>query len=261
LLEIASAVGGQVLRYLLEFYQLKPGLRNDALSQAVASGEPEFIRMVWDRMDAEVRVKWSSPLIASIEFHHAEVAKWLVAEHPPWLGLARRLALEKRAFDVLSRLSEGNEELPVLSGLVGKHAKALEQLGVPLGFARRRVLSTNTPEQFDEWVFRMGQTLLVVEGNGHTFGALITIPWPESGSSAKDAWCRSFLFTLEGEEATRFPATTAPVLFHNREKVCVGELTIDLTKKKYSLDGDSSCTGGRFPAISGKVTKLGIWRV
>jgi hypothetical protein len=217
--------------------------------------------MVWDRIDPEARVKWSLPLVASIDFHHAEVAKWLVAEHPPWLGLARRLDREQRAFDSLSRLPGGTEELPVLEGLVEKHAKGLEQLGVPLGFAVRRVSARLSPEKFDEWLCRMGQTLLVVEGNGHTFGALITIPWPESGSSAKDVWCRSFLFTLEGEEATRFPATTAPVLFHDREKFCVGELTIDLTKKEYSLDGNSGCTSGRFPAMSGKVTDWGIWKL
>jgi hypothetical protein len=261
LLEIAAAVGGQVLRYLLEFHRLKPGSENYALIQAVASGEPEFIRMVWDRMDAEGRVKRSLPLVASIEFHHAEVAKWLTAEHPPWLGLARRLARENRAFDVLSRLPEGNEEFPVLSGLVGKHARALEQLGVPLGFAVRRVLPGFTPEEFDDWLFRIGQTLLLVKGNGRTFGALVAIPWPKSENAAKDVWCRSVLFALEGEEATRFPATTPPVLFHNGEKICVGELTIDLAKKEYSLDGTSSCTGGRFPAISGKVTEWGIWKL
>jgi hypothetical protein len=119
LLEIAAAVGGQVLRYLLEFHGLKPGLRNHALSQAAAAGEPEFIRMVWDRMDAEARVKDASPLVASIEFHRAEVAKWLVAEHPPWLGRARRLAREKRALDVLSCGPEGTEELPVGRGSWG----------------------------------------------------------------------------------------------------------------------------------------------
>jgi hypothetical protein len=261
LLELAAAVGGQVLRYLLEFHRLKPGSENYALIQAVASGEPEFIRMVWDRMDAEARLKSSFPLSASIEFHHAEVAKWLTAERPQLLGLARRLAREKRAFDVLSHLPEGNEELPFLSGLVWRNAKALEQLGIPLGFAVRRVVPTNTPEEFDDWVFRIGQTLLLVEGSGRTFGALITIPWPKSGSPAKDVWCRSFLFTLEGEEPTRFPATTPPVLFHNGEKICVGELTIHLGRREYLLDRHSSCTGGRFPAISGKVTKWAIWSI
>jgi hypothetical protein len=180
LLEIAAAVGGEVLRYLLEFHRLKPGLEDNALTQAVASGEPEFIRMVWDRMEAEARVVRPTPLVASIELHHAEVAKWLVAEHPPWLGLARRLAREKRAFDVLSRLPEGTEELPVLKGLVRKHAKALEQLGVPLGCAVLRVLPGFTPDLFDEYLCRIGQTLLLVEGGRRTFGALVAIPWPKS---------------------------------------------------------------------------------
>jgi hypothetical protein len=49
------------------------------------------------------------------------------------------------------------------------------------------------------------------------------------------------------------------VLFHNEKKICVGKLTIDLTKKEFSLDARVSCTGGRFPALSGKVTNWGIW--
>jgi hypothetical protein len=113
LLEVAAAVGGQVLRYVLEFHAWKPDPENDyTLEQAVAFGDPETIRMIWDRMDAEARVKCDGPIVSSIVFHHAEVAKWLVAEHPQWLDLARRLAREKRAFDVLLRLPEGNQELP-----------------------------------------------------------------------------------------------------------------------------------------------------
>jgi hypothetical protein len=90
LLEIAAAVGGPVLRYLLECHRWKSGLT--ALEQAVAFGDPETIRTVSDRMDAEDRVSAKWPLVSSIDFHHGEVAKWLIAEHPPWLGFARRIA-------------------------------------------------------------------------------------------------------------------------------------------------------------------------
>jgi hypothetical protein len=216
--------------------------------------------MVWDRSGAEARVSQKWPLVASIDFHHAEVAKWLVAEHPPWLGLARRLAREKRAFDVLSHLPEGDEELPELEGLVKKHAKVLEQLGIPLGFVQRQFSSAMKPGEFDAWLYRSGQSLLLIEDDGvRTFGAWCAIRWPKLGSTAKDVWCRSFLFTIDGEAATRFSAVTAPVLFHSLENICVGELAIDVTWKELSVDANSSCTGGRFPALSGKVTKWEIW--
>jgi hypothetical protein len=249
-----------VLRYLLEFHGLTPS--QAALEHAIAFGDPETIRMVWDRMDAEARVKYRGPLESSIVFHHAEVAKWLVAEHPPWLGLARRMARERRAFDILLRLPEGNEELPELVGLVKKHAKALEHLGIPLGFLIARFKSTFRPEAFDEHLYRVCPSLLVVEGDsGLTFGAYVAIRWPKLGSTAKDVWCRSFLFTVDGEEATRYPTATPPALFHDREKIRIGELTLDMTKREYSVNAPSSCTGGRFPALSGKAADWGMWRV
>jgi hypothetical protein len=103
LLEVAAGVGGAVLRYLLEFHGLVPE-GPEVLAQAVACGDPETIRMIWDRMDEEERVKYGRAVVASVDFHRSEVARWLISEHGEWLGLARRVAREKRAFDVLSRL-------------------------------------------------------------------------------------------------------------------------------------------------------------
>jgi hypothetical protein len=212
-------------------------------------------------MDAKDRVECAWPLVSSIAFHHAEVAKWLTAEHPPWLGLARRIAREQRAFDVLSRLPEGDEELPELKGLVKKHAKALEQLGVPLASLDLWFDADEMPEGFDDDLSRLGQSLLLVVGDGgRTFGAMIAIRWPKLGNTTKDVWCRSFLFTIDGEEATRFSAVTPPVLFHSREKICVGELTLDLTNEEYSINANSSCTGGRLPAGSGYLADWGVGR-
>jgi hypothetical protein len=257
LLDIAAAVGGQVLRYLLEFHQLTPG--SAALEQAVAFGDPETIRMVWDRMDAEGRVQCAGALIASIDYHRVEVERWLVAEHPPWLGLARRIAREKRAFDVLSRLPEGDEVLPKLYGLVEKHVKALEQLCVPLGCFGWWFKGWVKRPKFDVELNRTGHSLMIVENGGHVFGAFIATRWPRSGRTEKDVWRRSFLFTIDGGEATRFSATTEPVLFHSRGRLCVGELRLDLRKRKYSIDAKSSCTGGRFPALTGKVESCEVW--
>jgi hypothetical protein len=260
LLEIAAGVGGQVLRYLVELHELRPEADDCTLEQAVAFGDLETIGMIWDRIGAEARVKWHLPLVSSTVFHHAEVTTWLAAEHPPWLGLARRVAREKGAFDILLGIPESDEELPPLSGLVKEHAGVLEQLGVPLASSLRCFNSTIQPADFDKWLDRTGQSLVLVEGEGgRTFGALVAVRWPKLGSTANDVWCRSFLFTLDGEEATRFSAVSPAVLFHDLEKVSVGELRLDLTSREYSVDANSSCTGGRFPALSGKVAKWGIW--
>jgi hypothetical protein len=110
LLEIAAAVGGQVLRYLLQFHRLKPD--HATLEQAGALGDAEAIRIVRDRMDAEGRVQCAGALVASIDYNHREAAKGLIVEHPPWLGLARRVARERRAFDILLRLPEGGAPGP-----------------------------------------------------------------------------------------------------------------------------------------------------
>jgi hypothetical protein len=112
LISVAAAVGGEPLRYLIGFHGLKPDLM--ALSQAVAFGDPETIRMVWDRMDEDERVSNPEPMRIAIDFHHVEVSRWLLQEQPSWLIIGRVFAREARAFDVLSRLPGGREGLPEL---------------------------------------------------------------------------------------------------------------------------------------------------
>jgi hypothetical protein len=261
LLEIAGAVGGDALSYLLDDRQCGPDYM--VLEQAIASGNAVAIQRIWDLLSATERVESTWPLIASIAFHRPDVAKWLASEHPQWLGVARRIAREKRAFDALLHLPEGEEELSTLEGLVGKYATALEQLGIPLACVVEEGsgASVSKPEIFEREVHGGGQRLLVMEGDdGRAFGALIAVPWPSIWRTGKDIWCRSFLFTLDGESATRFSATTPPVFFHDEEKVCVGELRLVWKEKawRYSVDGQASCTGGQFPEISGKVAS---WQI
>jgi hypothetical protein len=218
--------------------------------------------MLWDRADPDFRVRYTEWLVAAIDFHQPEVANWLVAEHPQWLGLARRIARERRAFDVLSRLPNGDEELPALHGLLKDHAKALEALGVPLATAYWIWAGSGRPAELDSKMCRRAPTLLLVAGaDGRVFGAFIAVRWPKQGIAAKDVWYRSFLFTIEGEKATRFPAATPMTLFHGEQQVCIGELTIDQGKGEYSVDADSSCTAGQFPALSGKLGDWGFWVV
>jgi hypothetical protein len=265
LLDVAAAVGGEVLPALLESYHLQSdpdrSTYGDTLEQAIAVGEPETIGLIWERMAAESRVKCDGALITSIDYHHAEVTLWLIAEHPPWLGLARRVAREKRAFDVLGLLPEGAEVLPRLCPLVEKHAKALEQLGVPLGSLRRPFVSCEQmPENFGLWLCRAGQSLLLLEAeDGRVLGAWISVRWSTRGSEAKDVWCRSFLFTIEGERARRFPAVTPPGVAYDDGQFYVAELTVSRKERKYWVQADSSCTGGQFPVLLGKVAKWGIY--
>jgi hypothetical protein len=261
LLEIAAAVGGEVLGYLVEVLEWRPDRLHDcAMEQAIAGGDPEALKMVWEGRDAKARVLRNCPLVWSIDFHRCDVASWLTTEYPEWRGLARRVARERRVFDVLSRLPEGGEQLPEFCGLLKRHAKVLEQLDIPLGFSLPRFHRGSKPSTFDSWLGRAGRSLLLVEGDGgRTLGALVAIRWPEQGKPAQDVRCRSFLFIIDGGEATVFAAATPPVLFHDERKLSVGELTLDMTKHEYSVEAKSSCTGGRFPGLSGKATKWEIW--
>jgi hypothetical protein len=84
------------------------------LPQAVAFGDAETIRMVWDRSDEKERVSNSALIRLAIDFHHVEVARWLLQEQPLWMDLGRLFARETLAFDVLSRLPKGGEVLPTL---------------------------------------------------------------------------------------------------------------------------------------------------
>jgi hypothetical protein len=72
LLDLAAAVGGQVLRNPLEFLWLKPG--HLTLDQAIAFGDLATTRLVWDRTAAEIRVKSILWLISTNVFHF-EVAR------------------------------------------------------------------------------------------------------------------------------------------------------------------------------------------
>jgi hypothetical protein len=67
------------------------------------------IQRIWNRLDAKTRVANARPLVAAIRCHHLEVAQWLITQRPKWLGFARSFAQSTRAFDILSRLREGED--------------------------------------------------------------------------------------------------------------------------------------------------------
>jgi hypothetical protein len=158
-----------------------------------------------------------------------------------------------RAFDILLRLPDAPEELPDdVKRLMRVHAGALMRLGVPVGSGNIVFDSIeDKASDFDRELQRVGQSLLLVEGEGgQSFGAWIAVRWPKVGKREWDVRCRSFLFTLDGGEAKRVPAVTAPAVYHDLRAVSVGELT--LGRREYWVNTGSSCTGGRFPALSRK---------
>jgi hypothetical protein len=59
----------------------------------VALGDPETIRVVWDRMDEHERGSNPEVLRIAIDFHHPEVSNWLVAEQPSWYLIARTFGI------------------------------------------------------------------------------------------------------------------------------------------------------------------------
>jgi hypothetical protein len=69
LFDIAAAVGGAPLRYLLEFFWLKPTI--ETLHQAVATGDSDIIRTNWDRLPPDVRaVRLGELAMTAADFHH-----------------------------------------------------------------------------------------------------------------------------------------------------------------------------------------------
>jgi hypothetical protein len=102
LLEVASSVGEQSLRYILEFHRMRPGHR--CLCQAVAFGDPETIRMIWDRMDEYDRIADPEVLRIAIDFHHPEVSIWLLAEQPSWYLIARTFGILNYRYCVVEKM-------------------------------------------------------------------------------------------------------------------------------------------------------------
>jgi hypothetical protein len=97
------------------------------LSQTVALGNGETNRMVWNRSDEEERVSNPALIRIAMDFHHTEVARWLLQEQLLWVDLGRLFARETRAFDVLLRLPKGGEALPELGSVnqVGRNSMRL----------------------------------------------------------------------------------------------------------------------------------------
>jgi hypothetical protein len=106
-------------------------------------------------------------------------------------------------------------------------------------------------ERFDEALCRVGRSALV-EGDDRTCADRDRDPaGRSSGTQRPRAWCRSFLFTVDGKQGTRFPAATPLTPFRALGQICVGELMLKVTgQNRCWIAASLICTGGRFPAIS-----------
>jgi hypothetical protein len=285
LLEIAAAVGGASLRYLLEFFGLKT--TGAALHQAVASGNPETIRLLWERLEPGAReVELGELALTAADFHHVEVAIWLLLEARPVIVRGVRNCVEKaQLFDILLRLPAPARPGP--SGLLAERAREVEQLEIQLGNA---VLVFDSSEKFDGRKFRgrlvgIAQTLLLVQGESCTFGAFVGVPWQDSAAQPRldghgvlwraprrrgQCWTMhdgsglSFLFVLDGPSRGRFPVVNIPDLGYGPgDCLTVGELELRLKQGAFESSTYSSSWGdgptGRFPAMTGERSRWEIW--
>jgi hypothetical protein len=106
LLDISAAVGGAPLRYLLEFFGLKPTI--DSLHQAIASGDNESIHMIWDRL-SPLAVATNRLTLAKTAagFHFVDVVNWLLKDARRWVpGFVRKFASEHRLMDVILGMTD-----------------------------------------------------------------------------------------------------------------------------------------------------------
>jgi hypothetical protein len=114
LLDIAAAVGGAPMRYLLEFLALAPTI--DTLHQAIASGNNESIHTIFDRVDQRSATLSRKELAkTAAEFHFVGVVNWLLKDaRRRTHELVRRFAVDHRLMDIvlgMTSLPEDGEAL------------------------------------------------------------------------------------------------------------------------------------------------------
>jgi hypothetical protein len=216
LLDISAAVGGAPLRFLLEFFSLKPTI--DTLHQAVASGDNESIHMIWGRVKQKIVVANRRELAkTAAEFHFVGVVKWILKD-------ARRRSHERvRGFSVEHKLFDvllGMDPLPPVDDvtpLFGDSMAAdfeddlLEWLPeaktarLVAAHDGRDIASLNA---FCDAADGLSKTVVIaVNENGESIcGAYLDPAWRENAWARDNT--RSFLFTLmnhAGVAPTKFP--------------------------------------------------------
>jgi hypothetical protein len=211
LLDVAASIGGAPLRYLLEFFGLKPTI--ETLHQAVATGESDLIRTVWDRLSPDVRAAHVEELtMTAADFHHVDVANWLLIDaRPGAVRNVRRFANEHRLFDILLRLPDVAPTRGIFA--VGSFAdecgeELVEWLQVKPEVAELLLAKSAGPWDFGEFkakVVGKAPLLVLVDFAGGVCGGFAAVPFPDRMDKfVADSTGASFVFSLRPTVA-RFP--------------------------------------------------------
>jgi hypothetical protein len=217
LLDISAAVGGAPLRYLLEFFSLKPTI--DTLHQAFASGDNESIHMILGRVDQKI-TSWTRQELAKTAavFHFVGVVNWILKDalHRT-REVVREFAIEQRLIDVVLGMP-AEEDAPILAeipagSLLARNEVKLTQLGVVFSKPELLMEKGDLKWEMDEFFLNIGSiapTLLLVEmRTGTECGGVAGVPWPPTkDANAKDPSKVSCIFSL-GATPTRFGLVSA----------------------------------------------------
>jgi hypothetical protein len=211
-------VGGAPLRYLLEFFSLKPMI--DTLHQAVASGDNESIHVIWSRVDRK-SIPWNRRELAktAAEFHFVGVVNWILKDaRRRTHELVREFAVEHRLIDVLLGMDpfpwrDGDTPLFADSMAAAYEDQLLEWL--PDATTARLVAEHDGRDiasinAFCDAAEGLSKTVVIaVNENGESIcGGYLEPAWKE-GAWSRDG-IQSFLFTLKnpaGVGPTKFPKT------------------------------------------------------
>jgi hypothetical protein len=182
LLDIAAAVGGAPLRYQLEFFELKPTL--ETLYQAVATGDSDIVRTIWDRLPPDLRTRLGELAMTAADFHHIDVVLWLLVDAKRSAHVAvRRFRTFHHLLDIQLRL----REIGPARFVVGSMAEEFEdELMTRLVAAHdgRDIASLNA---FCDAADRLSKTIVVAvtEKGESVCGGYLDPAWREGGSCAR----------------------------------------------------------------------------
>jgi hypothetical protein len=216
LLDLAAAVGGAPLRYLLEFFSLKPAI--DTLHHAVASGDNESIHMIWGRVDPiSVATNRRELTKTAAAFHFVAVVNWLLKDAPRRAReRVRDFAVELRLVDVLlgmDPLPQAEDGAPLFGDSIAAPFEdellgwlpEIETATLVAAHDGQDVASINA---FCDAAEGLSKTVVIaVTENGESIcGAYLDPAWRERAWASDNS--KSFLFTLKnhaGVGPTKFP--------------------------------------------------------
>jgi hypothetical protein len=238
LLDIAAAVGGAPLRYLLEFFAVTPTI--DTLHQAIASGDSESIHTVFDRVNGRSALLKRKELAkTSAEFHFVGVVNWLLKDAGRRTHeLLRDFAAEHRLIDVVLGMTSLPADGPVSGVFCRSMAWAYEDelLEWLPGMADATLLAKcegrdkTSVNAFIDAAKRRAHTITFIETeNGKSIcGASVEPAWVDPGQDracTHDPSKRTFLFTLKnhlGVAPTKFPCKSPEcTVFLRRDRVVI----------------------------------------